>query len=128
MEQLGNLLKEMDFQFWGTGELSLNVSDFLKVLTNEHVFFLDVRAKEETKLFSYGFTHAHIPLHELPDRLNEVPKDKLIVLFCASSVRAGFAYLYLLEQGYAEVKVLAATTAELSEAFRPGRIYTMENI
>jgi hypothetical protein len=45
----------------------------------DKVFFLDVRSKEEIAKLGSVKGYKHIPVSELEGRLNEVPKDKLIV-------------------------------------------------
>lgn len=45
----------------------------------DKVFFLDVRTAEEIAKLGSVKGYKHIPLGELEGRLNEVPKDKLIV-------------------------------------------------
>ncbi len=64
---------------------------------------IDVRSTQE--FASGGFTGAlNIPVQELEDRLAEVgPRDKPIVLYCASGVRSERARLILLSAGFKEV-------------------------
>ncbi|MCL4797126.1 MAG: hypothetical protein KJZ84_21340 [Bryobacteraceae bacterium] len=45
----------------------------------DKVFFLDVRTKAEIERLGSVKGYTHIPVNELAGRLNEVPKDKLIV-------------------------------------------------
>jgi rhodanese-related sulfurtransferase len=45
----------------------------------DKVFFLDVRTTEEISKLGSVKGYKHIPVSELEGRLNEVPKDKLIV-------------------------------------------------
>lgn len=47
--------------------------------TPDKVYFLDVRSKEEIEKLGSVKGYKHIPLSELEKRLNEIPKDKLIV-------------------------------------------------
>ena len=68
-------------------------------------FLLDVRSAGEVK----GGTiegSVHIPLPELRDRLDEIPKDKTIVVFCQSGQRSYFASRVLTQRGY-EVRNLS---------------------
>ncbi len=52
----------------------------------------------------------NIPANEIKDRVQEIPKDKevIIVVHCASGVRAEMAYNLLKELGYENVKFLNA--------------------
>jgi rhodanese-related sulfurtransferase len=42
----------------------------------------------------------HLPMHLLPLRLSELPKDKEIILYCHSGARSYHACAYLAQQGY----------------------------
>jgi len=59
----------------------------------------------------------------LPSRINELPKDKLIGLFCSSGVRSVIAYVYLKSKGYEKVKIIEGGYVQLIEALLPGKIY-----
>ena len=45
----------------------------------------------------------NIPLSELGSRMSEIPKDKPVVVCCASGSRSGMAKLLLLKNGYQNV-------------------------
>ncbi len=45
----------------------------------------------------------NIPLSELGSRMSEIPKDKPVVVCCASGSRSGMAKLLLLKNGYKNV-------------------------
>lgn len=124
MKNLDQILKEMDFQFLGSGKHSMSIDGMKKALADKHFVFLDVRTDEEVKYLAFPFA-LHIPLNELPNRLEEVPKDKFIVPFCSSIFRGAVAYLYLVANGYEQVKCLTAATEEMVQAFKPGPIAKM---
>lgn len=42
----------------------------------------------------------HIPMHLLPVRLGELPRDRDVVLYCRSGARSYHACQYLSQQGY----------------------------
>ncbi|WP_243030143.1 rhodanese-like domain-containing protein [Thermus altitudinis] len=62
-------------------------------------FVLDVRPPQDYKN-GHVPGAVNIPLHELPNRLAELPKGKPIVVYCGSSHRAAMALLFLRGQGY----------------------------
>ncbi|MFY9115727.1 MAG: FAD-dependent oxidoreductase [Bacteroidales bacterium] len=68
----------------------------------EDVFLLDVRIPEEHMIGTLEGA-VNIPLDELRDRLDEVPKDKPIYVFCAVGVRGYLAANILSQNGYTEV-------------------------
>lgn len=69
------------------------------------VMLLDVRAAEE---FSFGSLPGavNIPLDDLRERMQELPKDKEIIVFCAVGLRGYLAQRILRGHGYTAVRNL----------------------
>ena len=44
-----------------------------------------------------------LPMHLIPLRLSELPKDKDVILYCRSGARSYQACAYLIQQGHARV-------------------------
>ena len=65
-------------------------------------FFLDVRTQEEWDEF-HAPDSTLIPLDQLPERLNELPKDELIVVVCRSGNRSATGRQILIEAGFTRV-------------------------
>ncbi len=63
------------------------------------VEFVDIRFREEQAVWNFPFMKK-IPLNELPDRLNELDKNKTIVTVCPHYDRAEMARIYLTLKGY----------------------------
>jgi rhodanese-related sulfurtransferase len=42
----------------------------------------------------------HLPMHLIPMRLSDLPKDKDVILYCHSGARSYHACAYLAQQGY----------------------------
>jgi len=119
------ILKQIDLEFCGTGKHKINPDKFLE---QSGAIFLDVRAKEEVKTISFNFSYfgikvISIPLEELSERFNELPKDVLIGTFCSGGTRAAIAYAYLLSKGYDKVKWIDAGLEQLTALLKPGLIY-----
>ena len=68
-------------------------------LLEDKAVLVDIRFKEEQALWGFDFAKK-IPLDELPSRLKELPKDKIIVTACPHNDRANLARVYLVTQGY----------------------------
>jgi rhodanese-related sulfurtransferase len=64
---------------------TVNVTQFQDYKSDENALFLDVREFGEWP--EAEFPHLQIPLPRLPNRLNELNKDKIIV-FCQSGKRS----------------------------------------
>lgn len=45
----------------------------------------------------------HLPMHLIPLRVQEFPRDRELVLYCHSGARSYHACLYLAQQGYPKV-------------------------
>jgi len=63
---------------------------------------VDVRSPDEFRDGAYPGA-VNIPLQDLGRRLAEVPKDRPVVLYCASGARSGMAARMLKQAGYADV-------------------------
>lgn len=63
---------------------------------------LDVRTPEEYAARSIEGSY-FLPLQELPHRMEEIPKDKPIVIHCKSGIRSANACLFLAEHGYSDL-------------------------
>ena len=66
---------------------------------DQSLYLLDVRTPEE---MAGGFINGatQIPVDQLPRRVEEIPKDKEILAYCASGVRSALATLYLRARGF----------------------------
>jgi NADPH-dependent 2,4-dienoyl-CoA reductase/sulfur reductase-like enzyme/peroxiredoxin family protein/rhodanese-related sulfurtransferase/TusA-related sulfurtransferase len=60
---------------------------------------LDVRTDEEVKLGAIN-DFMHIPLRDLRSRMNELPKDKEIIVYCQTGQRAYYAERILKQNGF----------------------------
>ncbi|MCL2147162.1 MAG: FAD-dependent oxidoreductase [Synergistaceae bacterium] len=68
---------------------------------------LDVRKEEEIKRFGkLKYNWINIPLGELKNRVNELPKDNGIIIVCKSAVRAWIAYTMLLRFDFPDIAIL----------------------
>ena len=92
----------------------------------ENAFLLDVRSREEADSISISLKlhpnieSKNIPVHEIPDRLDETPKDKTIGVFCPANVRSAITYAYLLSKGYPDVRIIEGGYSDLTDALKPG--------
>lgn len=65
----------------------------------EDMVVVDVRQLWELDISSVDFA-THIVLDTLPQRLNEIPKDKTVVMICRSGGRSMQACMFLDAQGW----------------------------
>jgi len=92
-----NYLKRFDYQ--ERKEMKIGISEMLQLYKQGKVQIIDVRFPEEYQAYSFGFIK-HIPLNELPDRLKELDKTRIIVTVCPHYDRAEIARTFLTLKGY----------------------------
>ncbi|MBW2166868.1 MAG: rhodanese-like domain-containing protein [Deltaproteobacteria bacterium] len=122
MEQI---LKTLTLDFFGKGKHKISPE---KLFDIENSFLLDVRSKEEAASISVkmefhpNIESKNIPINEIPDRIDEIPKEKFIAVFCPANVRAAIVYAYLLSKGFPNVQILEGGYSALTEAIKPGKV------
>jgi rhodanese-related sulfurtransferase len=122
---MDNLLRKMDLNFFGKGKHKITPD---KLLDCEDALLLDVRSSEEFSAIGVNMGHLdnieciNIPVNQLPDRINEVPKNKFIAIFCPANVRATMAYMYLLSNDYENIRILDGGYPALTDAVKPGKV------
>ncbi len=87
------------FNYDSRAEMKIDSKQLLKLLVARKAVLVDIRFPEETKAWRMGFGQ-FIPLNELPERLAELPKDKIIVTACPHKDRSAIAMAYLRTKGY----------------------------
>ncbi|SMB96220.1 NADPH-dependent 2,4-dienoyl-CoA reductase, sulfur reductase [Desulfonispora thiosulfatigenes DSM 11270] len=87
------------------GRMSPIYIDELDDINKDDSFILDVREIYELDLGKME-NATHIPLSELRESLDEIPKDKEIVVFCQIGIRGYIAEQVLRSNGYEKVKNL----------------------
>ncbi|MDZ7843533.1 MAG: rhodanese-like domain-containing protein [Anaerolineales bacterium] len=115
-------LAGLDLSFWGTAQHKVTAAQFFERQASEDAVLLDLRSPEETTQIALPFA-LHIPVNELPNRLNEVPDDRLVATFCSSVTRAVVAWVYLQLHGFEQVRILDGRYDELTKELVPGKVY-----
>ena len=92
-----NYLKRFDYQ--ERKDMKIGIAEMLQLYKQGKVQIIDVRFPEEHQAYSFGFIK-NIPLNELPDRIGELDKTKIIVTACPHYDRAEIARTYLTLKGY----------------------------
>lgn len=93
----GSYLKTFDYQ--ERLDMKINIKTLLSLYKEGKVQLIDIRFPEEVKAWKMGFAQS-IPLNELPHRLAELDKNKLIVTMCPHYDRASMARHFLTLQGF----------------------------
>lgn len=74
---------------------------------NQEVVIIDVRGPAERKTEGYISGAYNIPLDEIRSRMDEIPRDKPVVLHCIKGLRGYIAYTILRQYGYTNIRNLA---------------------
>jgi len=83
----------------------------------EDVFLLDVREPYEFQIAQIG--GRLIPQNDVPQRINEIPRDREIVVHCRSGARSQKIAEFLKQSGYAQVVNLAGGILAWSDQIDP---------
>jgi rhodanese-related sulfurtransferase len=70
-----------------------------RLAAGDDVHLIDIRTPGEV---AQGMIPgaAHLPMHLIPLRLSELPRDKELILYCRSGARSYHACSYLAQQGF----------------------------
>jgi len=79
----------------------------MKAANPLEITILDVRTREETASGQVIPGSLNMPLDELRERIDEIPKDKPIYIYCAIGLRGYLALLILMQRGFTRVKNLS---------------------
>jgi rhodanese-related sulfurtransferase len=72
----------------------LKTNDFIDLYNDGEVEIVDIRMDFEVKVWQLNFG-LQVPANELPDNLDKLPKDKIIVCACPKCDRSIMACSYL---------------------------------
>ena len=86
---------------------------------SQELVLLDVREPWELAIAHLSHT-LDIPMNELPDRLQEIPRDRPVVVMCRSGARSLQVAHFLEQQQFSPVANLAGGILAWGEAFDPG--------
>jgi len=99
--------------------MRIEIEEFIALYNERKCELVDVRVGFETAVWQVNFG-LKIPANELPERLDELPKDKLIVVACPKADRSNMARTYLASEGF-EVKYLIGGLLGLMDALKGGK-------
>ena len=79
--------------------MKIKLDEMLKLYEDGKAEIIDIRFKDEYEAWHLGFGK-NIPLNELPNRIDELDKNKTIVTVCPHYDRAEIARLFLKLKGF----------------------------
>jgi len=89
----------LNFNYEERKRMKIQIPELLELKKKDEVQIIDVRFKEEYEVWNISFTK-NIPLNELPNRLDEIDKSKIVVTACPHYDRAIMGRIFLLENGF----------------------------
>jgi len=78
----------------------------IKLDTNQNIYLIDVREKEEYKEAHIEKAHS-LPLDQISSQLDKLPKDKEIIIYSKTGHQSKLACQYLLIKNFEKVKEIA---------------------
>ncbi len=105
-----------NFDYAARKEMKIDSKGLIELLKKGKAQLIDIRFNEEYAAWKVG-PSKNIPLNELPERLKELKKDKIIVTACPHKDRATIAMVYLRSKGI-KAKYLTDGLIGLAENLR----------
>jgi len=102
-DSFDDYLKKFDYK--EIKEMKIKTVEMLKMVEDGTAQVIDIRFHDEFEAWHMSFSK-NIPLNELPNRLNELDKTKLIITACPHNDRSNIARMFLMLKGY-NVKYLS---------------------
>jgi len=96
--------------------MKITSEELIELLQDGKAQLIDIRFREEFEAWHMGIAH-NIPLNELPDRLDEINKDKIVVTACPHKDRAILGRIFLVLNGY-QARYLVDGLMGLADALR----------
>lgn len=104
------------FDYETRDAMKIDSKGLVSLLARDKAVLLDIRFKEEVAVWHMDFG-LKIPINELPARLKEIPRDKIIVAACPHKDRSAVVMAYLRSKGY-DAKYLTDGLIGLAEQLR----------
>ncbi len=105
-------------------DMKVEIEEFIELYNERKCELIDVRVPFETAVWKMNFG-LFIPANELPDNLDKLPRDKLLVVACPKVTRSIMARMYLASKGY-DVKFLSGGLTGLTEYLKGGKAKTIK--
>ena len=124
MREFDSILRTMTLDFFGGGEHKISPEE---LFGTKDAVLLDVRSIPEQESLDLLLEHhvavLRIPTDEIPDRVDEIPRDRLVGVFCSAGTRASIVYAYLRTRGYSEVRIVLGGYEAVLDAIKPEALW-----
>lgn len=106
------------------GNMRIDIEEFIKLYNAGECELIDIRVPFEVARWQLNFG-LKIPADELPDRLDELPENKLLVVACPGIDRSNVARTYLASRKF-NVKYLQGGLLGLMTRLKGGLAKNLE--
>ncbi len=124
MPELDLILRTMTLEFFGGGKHKISPEALFET---KDAVFLDVRSTSEQQSLDLALQHhatvLRIPTDEIPDHVDEIPRDRLVGVFCSAGTRASIVYAYLRTMGYSDVRIVHGGYEAVVDAIKPEALW-----
>ena len=98
----------------------ISVEDLKVMLNNDSDFtLLDVRTENEVLFSTISSISIHIPMNEIPTKIENIEKNKELIVYCKSGKRSAKVCEYLTNNDFPNVKNLTGGILAWSEKIDP---------
>lgn len=118
MENIDKLVSEFTLKDI-SDNMKISIDKFIELFNEDKAILLDVRMPFETAVWGVKFA-LEIPYNELPNSLDKLPKDKIIVCACPYEYRSSMAKEYLRFKGF-KAKTLNEGLINLMDVLKGGK-------
>lgn len=101
-----------------SGQMKIATWREMKDINRDDSLVLDVRTQDEYSMGAISGS-VNIPLDDLRRRINEIPRDKTIYIYCAVGLRGYLAYKILSQNGFNELRNLSGGYKTYSTSMAP---------
>ena len=99
-------------------DINITPQELQELITSKvNITLLDVRTHKETEISSIG--GVHIPLNELPSRINELDQRSHLIIYCHHGIRSLTAVGILQSHGFNQVQHLRGGIDAWSDIIDP---------
>jgi len=115
----------LNYNYDARKDMKIKSKELVQLLKDDKAQLIDIRFEEEYKSWNMPIAIS-IPLPDLPNNLDKLNKNKIIVTACPHKDRAIIAMTYLKTKGY-KVKYLTDGLVGLAEYLRGNNAWNFQN-
>ena len=105
---------------------SINVSELKKLNeSNDNFTLIDVRTHPERIQAEIPIESIHIPMNEIPAKLEELNNNDNIIIYCKSGKRSARVCEYLIENNFKKVSNLSGGILAWAEQISPELLFNL---